>query len=588
MSANNSTSNVGKPTTQVILPGSTPNIVTTSNTGSMIDSRNTYKISPVKTTLVSQQQQQKHSQDIVKIRLTKDDSGKGLGYTKSIITGPSSQSSQDKTDNKTSPPKLSINLAQQPTLQLKTAQNKIVLVKMLPKMPPSGPQVIPAPAAPPTSRSNLSPTTLALARGVQGLRPIPPVNSPPSAIVTSIAVGKTPDKKEPEPISSTSSTVSLTSSSLTLTTSTSSFASSSATPCKSEISEELAQPLDQTESSTMDVDENDSINTSSVKMSREMRCLKASQSNSKILSEFMQDSSSVEKLRKRHRSRCEGEDSRSCGSVTPTSLKRFSLSGRDEEDLDDSKGSPSLGGGSKRTGMRSANMEFSLKQRKFLSSIHQHSDGSDGSDNEGGAPDGGETADSVKEDKRVVSSADSLVPVAPRAGYDKFCWRCKTSEPGLETCAGCIRCFHPVCLKLNPAFFIVEKKWNCPECIKLQPATDEGGKDRLKIDSLIVSLKFAMKRMQMLKGSNLFSPLDKQQFPHYDEYVTKHMDLEMVQKNVTDRKYRTTDEFLADVSWMLHNASIYPNNNKLLPIAKAVVKVCKQEINEIEACTYWH
>lgn len=254
----------------------------------------------------------------------------------------------------------------------------------------------------------------------------------------------------------------------------------------------------------MDVDENDSINTSSVKMSREMRCLKASQSNSKILSEFMQDSSSADKLRKRHRSRCEGEDSRSCGSVTPTSLKRYSLSGRDEEDLDDSKGSPSLGGsGTKRTGMRSANVEFSLKQRKFLSSIHQHSDGSDGSDNEAAAPDDRDetTGDALKEEKVATAAGTvSLVPVAPKAGYDKFCWRCKTSEPGLETCAGCIRCFHPVCLKLNPAFFIVEKKWNCPECIKLQPANDEPAKDRLKIDSLTVSLKFALKRLQMLKG----------------------------------------------------------------------------------------
>lgn len=559
MSANNSVNDVAKPAPQAALPSSPPN----SNSGSMIDSRNTYKISPVKTMLAGQQQQQQ-SQDIVKIRLTKDESGKGLGYTKSIITGPPPPSLQsppsgnrsssgkstssslivinkdrqpatatntkrdtiktffikkppaaiaadqlqksakksnfvsDKTDNKPSPPKLSINLAQQPTLQLKTAQNKIVLVKMLPKMPPSGPQVVPAPSTPVASRSNLSPTTLALARGVQGLRPIPPVTSPPSATLTSpTGAGKTPDKKEPEPVTSVSSTVSLTSSNLTLTTLST---TSTSTPCKSEISEEPT--LEQMESSTtMDVDvENDSINASSVKMSREMRCLKASQSNSKILSEFMQDSSSADKLRKRHRSRCEGEDSRSCGSVTPTSLKRYSLSGRDEEDLDDSKGSPSLG--TKRTGMRSANVEFSLKQRKFLSSIHQHSDGSDGSDNEAAAPDGDETTggDAPKEEKVAAAGPASLVPAAPRAGYDKFCWRCKTSEPGLETCAGCIRCFHPVCLKLNPAFFIVEKKWNCPECIKLQPASDEPAKDRLKIDSLTVSLKFALKRMQMLKG----------------------------------------------------------------------------------------
>lgn len=74
---------------------------------------------------------------------------------------------------------------------------------------------------------------------------------------------------------------------------------------------------------------------------------------------------------------------------------------------------------------------------------------------------------------------------------------------------------------------------------------------------LIFFVKFTVDRF--LFQSNLFNPLEKQQFPHYDEYVTNHMDLEMVQKSVAERKYRTTDEFMADVSWMLHNASIYPS-----------------------------
>lgn len=238
-------------------------------------------------------------------------------------------------------------------------------------------------------------------------------------------------------------------------------------------------------------DESDSaIASVNTKMSREMKCLKASQDSSKVLTGYMQDSGS-EKLRKRRRSRYEGDDSQSCGSLTPNSLKQYSVCGREDDlDLDDGSPSASL----KRTGMRSANAEFSLKQRKFLSSIHQTSDGSDNSDHETDSTAGAE------------KSAGLQIPVAPKPGWDKFCWRCKTCEPGLETCAGCIRCFHPVCLKLNPAFFIIEKKWNCPECIKLQTTDESSGesgklaKDKLKIDSLTVSLKFAMKRMHQLKG----------------------------------------------------------------------------------------
>ncbi|XP_055543640.1 MYND-type zinc finger-containing chromatin reader Zmynd8-like isoform X2 [Wyeomyia smithii] len=633
------------------IPPPTVSVVSPTIGCSMIDSRNVYKISPAKSSVLSPQQPQ---QDIVKIRLTKDDSGTGFGYTKSIISTvqspqgnrsnttlsqpnsslfvldkdkhltlnkretietyfvrkpppsagrPGYETMQknakksnfvsDKSDSKSTPQKLNFNLAQQPTLQLKTSQNKIVLVKMLPKIPQNGPQML---ASPPTSRSSVSPTTLALARSVQGLRPLPPVGSPtkPTA-TTQLVMTRSPEKKESvasRVISRSESTPSLspshtvtaaaptinTSSSIEGTKSSNLFANNSA-PTEKVPDDQILPKCDNVQKAipTVDNQNNDECDnataTVNVKMSREMKCLKASQDSSKILTEFMQDSKS-EKLRKRRRSRYDGDDSQSCGSLTPTSMKRYSVCGRDDEDLDD--GSPSSG--LKRTGMRSANAEFSLKQRKFLSSIHHTSDGSDNSDHE-------------LDPASTGKSVNLHIPVAPKPGWDKFCWRCKTCEPGLETCAGCIRCFHPVCLKLNPAFFIVEKKWNCPECIKLQSSdesgSDEGGKpvkDKLKIDSLTVSLKFAMKRMQLLKGSMIFNPLDNEQFPNYAQYVTKHVDLAMLQKNVDDQKYQSTDAFQADIGWILHNASIYPNNSKLLPIAKALMKICKQELNEIEAC----
>ncbi|XP_055607214.1 MYND-type zinc finger-containing chromatin reader Zmynd8 isoform X2 [Uranotaenia lowii] len=493
----------------------------------------------------------------------------------------------DKTEPKTTPQKLNINLA-----QLKTAQNKIVLVKMLTPMPHNGPKIVAAPSPSPT-KSSVSPTTIALARSVQGLRPIQTVGSPPNLAALSPAVAVPPGEApilQPE-VGKSESLSSLSSSTLTTTLSTTSTTSSSSSDMgkynitfgseestlddKIEIKNSSKSNATETETHH---DDNETVHSG--RMSREMRCLKEMQSSSKILTEFMQSSS--EKLRKRCRS-----ESRSCGSLTPTSQVRFSVSGHDDgEELDDKDGSPS-GGSAKRPGMRSANVEFSLKQRKFLSSIHQNSDASDGSENEEARQ-----ASSSKEGVAVKPRENygSHLPVAPKLGWDKFCWRCKTCEPGLEACAGCIRCFHPVCLKLNPAFFIVEKKWNCPECIKLQSIEDdfrEGnktGKDKLKIESLTVSLKFAMKRMQLLKGSAIWNPLDRQQLPNYDHYVTNHLDLTMLQKNVADQKYKTTEAFQIDVSWILHNASIYPNNSKLLSAAKGIMKICKQEMNEIEAC----
>ncbi|XP_062559260.1 MYND-type zinc finger-containing chromatin reader Zmynd8-like isoform X2 [Armigeres subalbatus] len=553
-------------------------IVTQTATGSMIDCRNVYKISPTKPVVSVPQHQ-----DMVKIRFTKDESGNGFGYSKTIVT--STQPTEDKNE-KTTPQKFKINLAQQPTFQMKTPQNKIVLVKMLPKMPQSGPQFVAAPA----SRNSISPTTLAVARSVQGLRPIAHVGSPPGLSTVTVLKSVSPEKQKSsanQEMSKTGSDTSISSNStLTTTTSTDSMTSTSTESDSGKQQMNISKPTDeidtdkstgQNSQSTEDTEHNDDHDSSAnIKMSREMRCLKASQSSSKILTEFMLNSSSSEKLRKRCRSRGEGDDSRSCGSLTPTSQKRYSVSGREEDDPDDSKGSPSS---MKRSGMRSANAEFSMKQKKFLNSIHHQSDGgSDNSDNEGDRP---------KVKKGVVQIFSP--PLAPKLGWDKFCWRCKTCEPGLEACSGCIRCFHPVCLKLSPAFFIVEKNWNCPECIKgdslVDGANDKPTKDmKLKQDSLIVSLKFTMKRMQQLKGSTILNPLDKEQFPNYDGYVTKHVDLTTLQTNIAEQKYLTTEAFQADVSWMVHNATIYPLNNKLLSIAKGLMKICKQEINEIEAC----
>nr|XP_019533582.2 protein kinase C-binding protein 1 isoform X1 [Aedes albopictus]XP_029733936.1 protein kinase C-binding protein 1 isoform X1 [Aedes albopictus]XP_029733940.1 protein kinase C-binding protein 1 isoform X1 [Aedes albopictus] len=560
------------------------------STGSMIDCRNVYKISPTKPVIPNAQQQ-----DIVKIRITKDDSGNGFGYTKTIVSN--TQSTEGKTDNRIAPQTININLAQQPTIQMKTPQNKIVFVKMMPKMPQNGPQVVAASA----SRSSISPTTLAVARSVQGLRPIAHVGSPPKSTIIS-DISTTPEKPKStasKEIAKTESDTSLSSNS-TLTTVTSSCSFTTTTSTESEIfnnqqTRSSSPPVDDKEldqstepnSQTMEENEqhddpDDSASTGNVKMSREMRCLKASQSSSKILTEFMLNSSSSEKLRKRCRSRGEGEDSRSCGSLTPTSQKRYSVSGREDDmDIDESKGSPSSN--AKRSGMRSANAEFSMKQKKFLSSIHHQSDGSDNSDNEGERSNAAATRSAKKGVEMPVP------PQAPKLGWDKFCWRCKTCEPGLETCSGCIRCFHPVCLKMSPAFFVVEKKWNCPECIKADAladgASDKHAKDiKLKQDSLTVSLKFTMKRMQQLKGSSILNPLDRENFPNYDGYVTKHIDLTTLQNNIVEHKYQTTEAFQADVNWILHNASIYPLNSKLLSIAKSLMKICKQEINEIEAC----
>ena len=80
-------------------------------------------------------------------------------------------------------------------------------------------------------------------------------------------------------------------------------------------------------------------------------------------------------------------------------------------------------------------------------------------------------------------------------------------------------------------------------------------------------------------------PVDPLQFPAYKNYVFCPMDLSTIEKNIKKKQYGSTEAFLADVKWILHNCIIFNSlASKLTNIAKSLVKVCKHEMQEIENC----
>uniref|UniRef100_A0A182PKP0 Protein kinase C-binding protein 1 n=1 Tax=Anopheles epiroticus TaxID=199890 RepID=A0A182PKP0_9DIPT len=83
---------------------------------------------------------------------------------------------------------------------------------------------------------------------------------------------------------------------------------------------------------------------------------------------------------------------------------------------------------------------------------------------------------------------------------------------------------------------------------------------------------------------NVFHPLDKSTMPNYDKYITYHVDLSVMHERLVERKYKSPDEFISDVNWLVHNMTIYPANGQLLKIARALQKRAKQEIEEMEPC----
>ena len=63
------------------------------------------------------------------------------------------------------------------------------------------------------------------------------------------------------------------------------------------------------------------------------------------------------------------------------------------------------------------------------------------------------------------------------------------------------------------------------------------------------------------------------------------MDISTIEKNIKKKQYGSTEAFLADVKWILHNCIIFNSlASKLTTIAKSLVKICKHEMQEIENC----
>ena len=60
------------------------------------------------------------------------------------------------------------------------------------------------------------------------------------------------------------------------------------------------------------------------------------------------------------------------------------------------------------------------------------------------------------------------------------------------------------------------------------------------------------------------------------------MDLSLIEKNVKDKKYGSTDAFIADVKWIQHNCVIFNGpDSPLSAVARKIVKAAEKECQVI-------
>ncbi|XP_075146188.1 zinc finger MYND-type containing 8 isoform X2 [Haematobia irritans] len=168
----------------------------------------------------------------------------------------------------------------------------------------------------------------------------------------------------------------------------------------------------------------------------------------------------------------------------------------------------------------------------------------------------------------------------PKDGSDWFCWKCHEANANMA-CSKCIRSFHTSCVKAKP-----DCVWVCPECTtvdNLLNSTKKSRRNELSADLINQLLTHALVRMRVGRGSfSLELPYGKVE--RYRDLIINPVSFETLDKKIKAKEYRNTEEFVNDVKWMVHNAHILPNKNKLILATKNILKICRQEINEIETC----
>uniref|UniRef100_A0AAG5CTI2 Protein kinase C-binding protein 1 n=1 Tax=Anopheles atroparvus TaxID=41427 RepID=A0AAG5CTI2_ANOAO len=330
------------------------------------------------------------------------------------------------------------------------------------------------------------------------------------------------------------------------------------------------------------------------KVSREVKLLKETQSQSKILAEYIDDASRQGKLRVRRSA--SGTPTSTTVATPPVStatgpvahrkrLQSRCFAAEDDPTL-------ALDTGSKRPGMRSESIEFRMKNRKFLNDIQDKGDMALADDYEEAYeepeemhryhPVGISDSDlNVSIDSKQLDDTLSSLPEPPKPGYDRFCFRCKIAKNDcLVGCSTCIRSFHKGCAR--PTYS--EATWSCHDCRastlahETKPFPTEGDVN------LPECLKYALESILYSADVNrLFNPVDKTAISLYESVVTNHMDLATISDKVEAKKYATTEDFLSDLSWIVHNMTIC-RDTKMLASAKSLYRTGREEIILLETC----
>ncbi|XP_062571886.1 zinc finger MYND domain-containing protein 11-like [Saccostrea cucullata] len=162
-----------------------------------------------------------------------------------------------------------------------------------------------------------------------------------------------------------------------------------------------------------------------------------------------------------------------------------------------------------------------------------------------------------------------------RGDHDWYCFECHTAGDVLP-CSDCWRVFHPSCTL---------EEWTGPKftCSICKAAKQ---KKKIKRRMLNTLLGYTIQRMKE-KTKELHKIGHREQEKKFTNFfVYKTMDLNHIEMRVDHQKYKTAEEFLADIQLIYHNVYlIYGEEKKgMVELAFILVKDCKYDIDEMRQC----
>ncbi|CAF3374615.1 unnamed protein product [Rotaria sp. Silwood1] len=170
--------------------------------------------------------------------------------------------------------------------------------------------------------------------------------------------------------------------------------------------------------------------------------------------------------------------------------------------------------------------------------------------------------------------------------HDIYCFECH-HVGDVISCDSCPRVYHLKCLGLAE---LPEADWTCAECEVTQSSfyiiNQSTPRQHHSVNEFQKMLKYALGRLQSHpQAKHFLRPIDDKQIPEYFNYIIHPMDLETIEKNINLKKYCSTEAFINDIKWIVHNSIIYNGNqSKLTNIARTFLRIARHEMTEIELC----